>query len=387
MRICLISFEYLPCTNYGGAAALYFDLANGLASRGHEVFVLSGNSRPGIEEVRESGVINVRFDARRPSMGFAGRLWRSWQVFRVVREVERDYGAFDVLESPEVGAEPLIVNSMMKRASVARLITPSFLLARMSGKKVSVVQNVLERENAKLSSIVIGDSPNWCGDIMREWRMKNEQCRQCSIGLDLNRIDEVPFSSAHPFESYVLFSGRLTVAKGPHVLATASAKIIEENPSVKIVFAGADRKMPSGESMKEYILRTVRSEVRKSLIFMGRIDSWAQLVNLYRGATVCVKADVYGNHSFDVMGQMACSRPLVCTRTEGNTDTILDGVNGLLFDRGYPDQLSSSVNQLLDDETLRASIGRAARETIETRFSSSIMASQTESVYESILET
>lgn len=137
--------------------------------------------------------------------------------------------------------------------------------------------------------------------------------------------------------------------------------------------------------MKEHILSSVPEKFRKSLVFMGRVDSWRKLVNLYRGAAVCVKADAYGNHSFDAMGQMACSKPLVCTRTEGNLDLIEDGINGFLFDRDSPEDLALIVTRLMSDENLSASIGRKARQTIEKGFSSQVMSSETARIYEDAL--
>lgn len=133
--------------------------------------------------------------------------------------------------------------------------------------------------------------------------------------------------------------------------------------------------------MKETIVQSVAPEFRKSLVFVGRIDSWPTLVNLYRGASVCVKADSYGNHSFDTMGQMACSKPLVCTRTEGNLDLIDDRVNGVLFDRESPDQLAASVVELMGDEGRRKILGRNARRTIEDSFSSRTLAMRTAEIY------
>ena len=56
-----------------------------------------------------------------------------------------------------------------------------------------------------------------------------------------------------------------------------------------------------------------------------------ELVNMYRNAAICVKADVYGNHSYDTMGQLACGRPMVCANTEGCADMIENGKNGFLF--------------------------------------------------------
>lgn len=186
----------MPCTNYGGAAALYYDLANGLVRLGHEVVVLSGNNQPGVHVAEVSSVTNIRFGSRYPSLGFVGRLWRASEVLSKYRLAEKRFGRFDVLEAPEFGSEPIILNALRDdMMSVTRLICPSFLVARMSGKMPSFAQNLLERRNAILSSVVLADSPEWGRAIMDEWGLKYVPLKTCPLGIDLNRIDEVPHDS------------------------------------------------------------------------------------------------------------------------------------------------------------------------------------------------
>lgn len=373
----------MPCTDFGGAAALYRDLAAALAHLGHEVVVLSGNNRPGIDIVQTDGFFNLRFGARYPSIGFFGRLRRAFEVMRKHGLAEEKYGGFDIVEAPEFASEHLLLG-LFRQIDVlsTRLISPSFMVARMSGRRPGSIQNWLERVGASHSSIILMDSLNWGRDILRDWRLLNKKHRECPIGIDLDRIDGIPVGDSPVSGRYVLFCGRLTVAKGPHVLAAAAPSILREYPDVKIVFAGADRYMPSGQSMRASILQSIPADLRGSLVFLGRVESWPELVNLYRGASVCVKADSHGNHSFDAMGQMACSRPFVCTKTEGNKDLVTDGINGRLFERESPEQLSDIVVELMADEGLRTTLGRNARRTIQDRFSSRVMASRTVMIYE-----
>jgi glycosyltransferase involved in cell wall biosynthesis len=259
------------------------------------------------------------------------------------------------------------------------------MLYRMNQRSPLVFVDWLERKNASLSSVVLCDSYVWGKEIIAPWKIPESRLRICPIGLDLDRIDrakKIPLPVDGP---YVLFAGRLTLAKGPQILAAAAPAIHDRFPSVKFVFAGADTKEVGNEAISEMIRRSVSPDVSESFVFLGFIKSWDMLVSLYRNASVCVKADVMGNHSFDAMGQMACGKVLVCTKTEGNTDMIEHGSNGYLFDRDNPSQLSEIINTLLGDSDLTELVGRRARATIERRFTSMHCAEATLKYYEEAL--
>jgi glycosyltransferase involved in cell wall biosynthesis len=382
VRICLISFEFLPKTGFGGAAALYTDLANALVRLGHEVVVLSGNDTSKTETEIVNGFTNLRFGHRRLRPRPLACMTRSLDVLRHYSNLVKRTGPFSVVESPELAAEPILINAIRKTCpSVTRLVTPHFLLHKMNERRRFRTVDWLERDNANLSDVILGDSRQWAEDIMKEWKISLSKLRICPLGIDLQRIDSVRQIPTDIGKPYVLYAGRLTLAKGPQILAMASPWILKEHPEVKIVFAGGDTLSASGQSVRGMVESAVTPELRKSFLFKGFIKSWDELVNLYRNASVCVKADVYTNHSYDTMGQLACGRPLVCTKNEAHMDMIEDQKNGFLFDREDPRQLATIINKLLSDPALCKETGKQARRTVETRFTSSICASESIKVY------
>ncbi len=65
---------------------------------------------------------------------------------------------------------------------------------------------------------------------------------------------------------------------------------------------------------------------------------------------------------------MACSRAVVAAASGGVPEIVTDGVDGLLYPMGDAGALARAVIRLLDDEALRARVGRAGRETVLKRF-------------------
>ena len=388
VRICLISYEFLPKTGFGGAAALYTDLSAALHALGHDVTVLSGNNRYGRDTVTDRGITNIQFGYKRLRPRPLACVTRSALVLYHYKRAVRKSGPFDVVESPELQAEPLLINALAKTCPVVtRLVTPHFLLHRMNQKRRIRSVDWLERRNAHMSDLILGDAKNWAEDILRTWRIDRSKLRICPLGIDLERIDnvnEVPIDVNRP---YVLFAGRLTLAKGPQVLAAAAAEILKEHPDVKLVFAGADTLTESGQSVREIVRTAAPKNAQDSLVFKGFVNSWDELVSLYRNAAVCVKADGHTNHAYDTMGQMACGRPMACTNVEAHADLIDDGKNGFLFERDNPRQLAEIINRLLSDPALSSSVGARARKTIEQRFTSRHCAEATLSIYDEALRS
>ena len=63
-----------------------------------------------------------------------------------------------------------------------------------------------------------------------------------------------------------------------------------------------------------------------------------------------------------ILEAMAMQRAVVCTRTPGQTDTIVDDLTGVYVPPGDPAALRTAIEALLDDEDRADRLGRAARE-------------------------
>lgn len=71
---------------------------------------------------------------------------------------------------------------------------------------------------------------------------------------------------------------------------------------------------------------------------------------------------------------MAMGKPVIATRTVGTADYIRDGANGLLVAPGNAQALADSISQLLTDAVLARSLGAAALQDSQTRWTSDMHA-------------
>ena len=66
-----------------------------------------------------------------------------------------------------------------------------------------------------------------------------------------------------------------------------------------------------------------------------------------------------------ILEAMAMARAVVCTRTRGQTDTIVDGVNGLYVSPGSVDSLRTALLRLIEDPELAEALGLEGRAWVQ----------------------
>ncbi|ACL24968.1 glycosyltransferase family 4 protein [Chloroflexus aggregans] len=89
-----------------------------------------------------------------------------------------------------------------------------------------------------------------------------------------------------------------------------------------------------------------------------------------------------------ILEAMAMERAVICTRTPGQTDVVVEGETGLYVPPRDPEALRSAIERLLADPDRAARMGRAGRRLIETTMNLDHYAVRlTDILYETISET
>jgi glycosyltransferase involved in cell wall biosynthesis len=85
-----------------------------------------------------------------------------------------------------------------------------------------------------------------------------------------------------------------------------------------------------------------------------------------------------------VLEAMAMARPVVATRVGMVPEVIRDGETGLIVEPGDTAALTKAARCLLDAPNEARSMGRKARETVETGFSPDVMVDRVVAIYRSV---
>jgi glycosyltransferase involved in cell wall biosynthesis len=183
------------------------------------------------------------------------------------------------------------------------------------------------------------------------------------LGVDPERFRPRPFRAApdppDPFD--ILCVGRLTPAKGQHLLIDAAAELAKQGRRVRLRLVGNG---PDERALREHAARV---EFPECVVFEGA-------VNQDRIRTFYAAADVFCLPSFAegipvvLMEAMAMEIPCVTTHIAGIPELIQDGVDGLLVAPSDRNALVEALARLMDDAGLRERLGRSGRARVVEQY-------------------
>ncbi|HLB24105.1 MAG TPA: glycosyltransferase [Dehalococcoidia bacterium] len=181
-------------------------------------------------------------------------------------------------------------------------------------------------------------------------------------------------------ERIILFVGRIEPLKGIDILIGAAAQL-HDDENFRVLIVGGDA--GALDQINELRALAQRLDVDHHLFFVGAVDH-GQLPLYYNAADVCVVPSFYESFGLVAIESMACGTPVVASRVGGLASTILDGETGYLISWRCPEPFAERLELLLDNDELRASFGRTAREAVE-RYRWANVASAVSALYQSLL--
>ena len=171
---------------------------------------------------------------------------------------------------------------------------------------------------------------------------------------------------------------RLDPVKRHDVTIAAVARLVAEGRDVVLHLAGSG----DGTTTRHVRRLAVDHGVADRVRLLGYVD--ASLPLAYADAKV-LASDLEG-FATAVVEAMACGVVPVRTPTEGASDQITDGVDGLLFPIGDDAALADRLRFLMDNPDERRRMGKAAAETARAKFSAEVMAEKTIAVYRELTD-
>ena len=169
-----------------------------------------------------------------------------------------------------------------------------------------------------------------------------------------------------------------TKAKGQEFLLTAFNNIVRKFPCI-LLLAGR-----ISETSKSKYLSCVDEDVRDRVIFLGHRDDIPMVL---KTIDIFIFPSVIEGLGTALLEAMAVERPVLVSDIPTFREFIVDGVNGLFFKAGSPEDIEKKVSLLISDKSLRDTLGKNARRTVLERFSIDVMIDKTEQLYKEILNS
>lgn len=177
---------------------------------------------------------------------------------------------------------------------------------------------------------------------------------------------------------------KFTENKGQINLVKA-AKLIKEEGVEDITYLLVGGKVSGHEHYYEKVFNLAQEEGLGSQInFLGYRDDIPQIIS---SCDVMVHVPVHHDPLPGVVLEaMAMKRPIIGTRSGGIPEEFEDGKSGILIPRDDPQSLAEEILDLYEDKQKRKELGREARKYLDHNFSWNKYLSQSEDVYEGLVE-
>ncbi len=180
----------------------------------------------------------------------------------------------------------------------------------------------------------------------------------------------------NPADLFVAAVGRLDKQKGFATLIEAMAKLKTSNLRCVILGDGPER------ARLEALVRKHELDERVQLPGeRGDIASRLSACDIY-----CLPS-LWEGLPNALLEAMALGLPVIASAVDGVPEAVEDGKTGVLVPPSDPAALAKALERLAADPALRASLGAAARASVDTRFTVRRMIDEYQDAYSSLLPT
>ncbi|MBN1810296.1 MAG: glycosyltransferase family 4 protein [Anaerolineae bacterium] len=344
MKILSILSYYYP--HWTGLTAYAKRLAEGLATRGHQVTILAAQHEPDLpREETLNGVRVVRTPVlMRLSRGPVSPLF-PFTAYRLIRE-------HDVVQIHTVLMEAWLVTILARLAGRRVLFThhgdlimPAGFFNRLIEWSVTWMMTQAERMSARIS--VHSEDYGRNSRFMSPFLQKMAFIYPPIVIPEPNREAAAAWRAELGLDNHPLlgFAGRFVEEKGFDYLFKAIPRVLESWPDARFAYAGD---FPVYEDFYSQC-KSLLDGYDEHVIFLGLIRDQQMLANFYHMCDAFVlpsRSDCFPSTQIEAM---LCGTPVVCTDIPGAREAVKATGMGLIVSSHDEKALAEGIVRMLDD--------------------------------------
>lgn len=347
----------------GGGERHLADLANGLAHRGHDVFVAVIPSSPLLAELSAVPKQNIVELPMRNSLNVASalklaRFVRQHQIEIVHAHVARDY--------------PLA--AMATRRAGARLVLTRHVLFPL---------NRIHKLTLRRTARVIAVSQAVAEGLRAQEIFDPDKIICIHNGIDVDRFAKGRADEPGTDRKLrVGMIGHLAPIKGPEDFIRAAAVVCGRRDDVEFIIAGED-KSRNGEHRRSLEKLIDELNLNESVRLIGWVEEVARLLPTFDLFVSPSRSEPFG---LSIIEAMAGGVAVIASLSEGAREIIDDNQTGRLVPIGDTEAMAKAIAELLSDRKERDRLSQNAQRVVRERFSLEGVLEATEQVYRDVVE-
>ncbi len=232
----------------------------------------------------------------------------------------------------------------MKNSSGKKILTIHGIFSKQIGEIHSKsAKNISEKyEKIALSwadaiTAISKESSNYYSDL-------GHNVSQISNGIDLSRFKQ---ESDKQFDKQIIYAGRLSKEKGSETLLKICNNL-DDDVDLLIVGEGPEQEKFMNINLK-----------KKNIHYLG-FQNHEKTISLIKGSDILIQPSLSEGISTTLLEAMACKTCIVTSNVGGNLELIKNQENGILIEPTNDKLFNKSINQLIQDESLREKFSESA---------------------------
>jgi glycosyltransferase involved in cell wall biosynthesis len=372
---------YCDSLEWGGAEIYLQRLISRLTTKDTEIHlaVPKGDAYEQFSRYFDGYRVNLHpYEADRGS--FFPTVWQTWKLLRKVQpelvhfnlagfsSCRYSIWAFQWLwHIPSVVTIQLLNRASLRPRCLGRTAFSNYLTRRamQNLKKIIVVSEEMKKQLTE--QYAVDPSAN----IEVIWNAVDSEIFVCDRGLRLADRSRWGLSTT---DFVIIMVARLDEQQKAQTAALAALRGVPTEPRRSVLLLVGE-----GPSRSMLQARAAELGIGDRVIFAGRLSTVQPALNV---ADVAILPSRNEGLPFALLEAMASGLPVIASRIAGIPELVQDEVSGLLIKPADTHELRSKLCLLYGDNDLRARLGKAAQETVRTRFSLRSMVEATLKAYE-----
>jgi glycogen synthase len=369
MKIAFVSYEYPPCTAFGGIATYVQQAAVALTSIGYQVEVFCGTTAnvSSFHQITEQGIRVHRTACTQATLFKQAVL----PIF-----IERHNAVqFDVVESPEYNADGYEIKKRFPTLPmVVKLHTPTYMVGWMNKswkqkqilqrlKKIFNINPYLKQKDIEYQFCLMADklctpSVDLANKIAKQWCLKRSTIATVpNIYKPAQALLNIPLHSTHQVVSFI---GRVEIRKGVLTLAQAIPIVLQQHKNVVFNIVGKCDTLPRHKGTVADIMKRHLNNFAASVQFKAAV-TLQEIPTVLANTDICVFPSIWENFPNVCLEAMSAGRGIVASTAGGMKDMLEDINGGMLVAPENPVALANAIIYLLNHPEERMQMAQRAR--------------------------
>jgi len=369
LKILYLLQFFVPAWRFGGVVQLAYNIAKGMAQRGHEVTVFSTDAfEPGrrIEEKKNviDGIEIFYFKNVNNYLASKHRIVQPKSLKKQLKKHIQDYDVIHLLDIYAIST--FWAYKYSRKGNVPFFITTSGVLSDYSQKIKGLLKKIF---NIFLKKTLLNAEA-----VIVQTESEKKDCEKLGIknlnlikpGINLTEYNNLPSRNIFR-EKYnlkdddfcILFLGRIHEVKGIKFLIDAIGQI--RNSKVFLVIVG------SKNDYLDHLLKDIQNfDTNNQIILTGWVSE-EEKFEAYMGSDIYCLPSLYDYAPITILEACACGLPIITTTSNGLFEIARDGA-GLVVDPEDSDALKNAILEMTNDRDSMKQLGNKGRSIIQADF-------------------